>query len=363
MRRTAPFFVLASTLGLLACSDSLADPAGLTDMPPEVEPPLEQLPRVPATAAIAFVSTRDGAEHIYVANADGSEVTRVMEGSSPAWSWDGRKIALVRKASSAGPAGIYVMNSDGSQLRYLAGGQNPAWSPDGRILLTRVRGWLTGYDLYVMNGDGSDLTQLFSSPETTFWDGSISPFGVALPGRAAWSPDGRSFAYRAGGIVWIRDSVGSNVREFEELPDDLVSDPAWSPDGSRIAFATHPGPWQICDWWSGCRPGPGMGKSSAIHSYHLASADWEVIDAISPATAVLAANPDWSPDGSQLVFDLRDLSTVCLGYPCPTREPDSRRIFTLSVATGEVRRLIADAANPTVAEYEDYGPVWSRATH
>jgi hypothetical protein len=78
MCRNATFLVLASTLGLLACSDALTEPVDL------VEPPPEKAPHVPATAVLAFVSTRDGAEYIHVANADGSGVTRVAEGSSPA---------------------------------------------------------------------------------------------------------------------------------------------------------------------------------------------------------------------------------------------------------------------------------------
>jgi Tol biopolymer transport system component len=246
------------------------------------------------------------------------------------------------------------MNFDGSGLRYVGGGHSPAWSPDGRVVFTGVsgfddnNGWrVATWALYVMNSDGSGVTQLL--------DRSSS-------GRAAWSPDGRSMAF--GG--WILDADGSDLRELEALPD-RVSAPAWSPDGSRIAFMTDPGPWQVCVWLPdtfGCEPGPGVGKSSVIYSYHVAGADWEVIDAIYPAPAVLAANPDWSPDGSQLVFDMFDLtrSPTCWGSGCPRFDPDRRRIFTLSVETGEVRRLIPEAANPAVADYKDYAAVWSRET-
>lgn len=99
-----------------------------------------------------------------------------------------------------------------------------------------------------------------------------------------------------------------------------------------------------------------------MYSYDLTTAGRQVIEGIYPASLVLAANPDWSPDGSELVFDLLDptLSGPCWGY-CPNAgQLVPRRIFTLSLETGEVRRLIAEAANPAFADYEDYGPVWAR---
>ena len=359
MRRTAPLFVLASTLGVLACADSPTNPAG-----PQVESSPEQPPRVPATAALAFVSTRDGAEHIYVANADGSEVTRVTQGSSPAWSWDGRKIALVREASSAGPAGIYVMNYDGSALRYVGGGRSPAWSPDGRILFIEIHWGRTGV-VNVMNADGSGVTQLYSRGATTCaaWPCTITL--VPEAGAAAWSPGARSIAFREGATVFRIDADGSDLRALDELPD-LGSEPAWSPSGSRIAVVTDPGVWKICSWVPGsqpgpCRPGPGIGKSSVVYSYDLATGARRVIPAIFPLSGAGAGNPDWSPDGSQLLFDLRDATLSCMGGGCPDAGSGGpRRIYTMSVETGEVRRLIPEAVNPAVADYEDLDAVWSR---
>ena len=84
-----------------------------------------------STGPIAFVSDRDGTEQIYLANEDGSAVTRLTPGALPAWSRDGQRLAFTNAR------GIYVINVDGSGLRHLASGWEPDWSPDGRMLVFR----------------------------------------------------------------------------------------------------------------------------------------------------------------------------------------------------------------------------------
>ena len=45
-----------------------------------------------STGPIAFVSDRDGSDQIYLANEDGSAVTRLTEGWTPTWSRDGQRL-------------------------------------------------------------------------------------------------------------------------------------------------------------------------------------------------------------------------------------------------------------------------------
>jgi Tol biopolymer transport system component len=339
MRPTTALIALAALPGLLACADSPTDPPPPPPPPPSPAAELCEVDPVgPATVAIAFVSTRDGAEHIYVANADGSGVTCLTEGSAPAWSWDGEKIAFVRPETPDGPNAIYTMNFDGSGLRNLGPGASPAWSPDGRIAFTRATGWTTS-GLYVMNADGSGVEPLLLVHDLpgrcSDWPCWFHP-GI---GAAAWSPDGRSLVVREyfSSQTFVLNAAGSGLREIEELPGSAGA-PAWSPDGSRIAAIRQTDP----------RTSP-VEASSVIYTYDPISGDQDVITLVHQS-AVRAEGLDWSPDASHMVLDLYD----------PTRSVRRRRIHVVSTVTGEIRQLIPDADAAAEAHYEDYGPVWSR---
>ena len=87
---------------------------------------------------------------------------RTGRDADPAWSPDGKRIAFRRSTVNSG-FDVYVMNADGSKVERLVGGpateEKPAWSPDGSRLLTvsdrtdpgKVQG------LYVVNSSGGKL--------------------------------------------------------------------------------------------------------------------------------------------------------------------------------------------------------------
>ena len=78
---------------------------------------------------------------IFVMNADGSAPTAIspngLDDTTPVWSPDGRKIALVSRRD--GNREIYVMDVESSDVvnitRHPADDWTPAWSPDGSQLL------------------------------------------------------------------------------------------------------------------------------------------------------------------------------------------------------------------------------------
>lgn len=89
--------------------------------------------------------------------------------------------------------------------------------------------------------------------------------------------------------------VGCDSGIDPQLPDDYAADeaPAWSPDGSRIAYF-H---WET----SMDREG---GYPTGLYVLDLASGERSLV------IEGNVSNPDWSPDGERIAFDADDLFTV-----------------------------------------------------
>jgi Tol biopolymer transport system component len=286
---------------------------------------------------LAFVSRRDGNSEIYVMNADGSEqenLTRQPANDShPSWSRDGRKLVFVSRRD--GNAEIYVMNADGSGLRNLTRAPSddldPAWSPDGRAVAfvqkkcvpSRPCGTAFKAYLAVVNADGSGLRRLTTRPAHLFnpsWsaDGKTIRYGRSLvnadgsgsselprnvPLAGAWSPDGQRIAVVsvAHGFtearnpsklgLWVMNADGSNARRVAAKATS--GEPAWSPDGRRIAFRRYDRQPQVV---------PGRVVRSAGPSALF------VVNADGSGLRRLTRNAEnlrwfaWSPDGRTIAF-------------------------------------------------------------
>jgi len=130
---------------------------------------------------------------LYVRNLGSGRVRRLTfkGGRSPAWSERGR-IAFVRGSN------VYTVRSDGKGLRRITRrrGADPAWSPHGSRLV-----FVRGANLYVVRADGRGLKRL-ATP------------GADRPAQPAWSPDGRWIAYASfDSGVWIQRLDGSRLRQ------------------------------------------------------------------------------------------------------------------------------------------------------
>jgi beta-lactamase regulating signal transducer with metallopeptidase domain/Tol biopolymer transport system component len=188
---------------------------------------------------------------VHVLSAAGQLLRRVSGPTetedSPSWSPDGTLLACeFDRAESRNNSGdthgnIYVRSVEGLSSRRLtddaADYGRPAWSPQGRdIALLRREDGSTRWDLALIAADGTDLRVIPSG----------GPNGVHRS-SPAWSPDGRRLAYlaRAGGT---KDPSELRILDLDTLESlvpgttsvtgsDDIGHLAWSPDGEYIVLA------------------------------------------------------------------------------------------------------------------------------
>ena len=278
-----------------------------------------------------------------------------IEGSSPRWSPDGKRLAFSGRTGD-GKSGIVLANADGTGIEPLADvmssnhplpqvGERLAWSPDGRriafvsatpgpepemeadpIVITRY--WFRPASsaggrfsdnrrLHLFVADVGDASKCGSSPNGTYSEHSID-----------WSPDGKQLVYLSNREpdpdfffnydIFVID-VDSGVERRLTTTKNNEYGPVWSPDGKAIAYQGLERPITSSET-----------NMEDTHVWTLDVATGERRE-LGAAIDNRQGRPQWSPDGAWIYFTVQSRG--------------SARLHRLPAAGGAVELVDAERAD------------------
>jgi len=270
-----------------------------------------------------------------------------------------------------GTGNIFTMKPDGSdvhQLTFLTAAEGHAlfenWSADGtRLVFEEANPDFSLERIFVMNADGSNQHLLLSDPAYHHLFPSFSPDGS----RVAFSrcrPD-----FEACAIYRVKsDGQGlTAITHFDVRHNVLDFQPEYSPNGKTIAFFS-------------------FNRGGVIAAIYLMGAHGSNVRQLTPAS-LQAGAPDWSPDGSRIVFDTNccnpqhsaiwTMRADGTGLPEQLTFPGDDHDFVPAYApagdkiaferdspdfsTSSILVMNADGSNPLPIQADAFNPAWGPA--
>ncbi|MBD3376843.1 BamA/TamA family outer membrane protein [candidate division KSB1 bacterium] len=221
--------------------------------------------------------------------------------TSPAVSNRGDKVAFISDKDDF--FDIYLMSAiDGQMLGKLVRGQragnleelkwlrgpNISWSPDDKMII------------FTAKAGEEDALHFVDVKEAEI----VKSVQLNLDGiyNSAWSPDGNQIAF-----MGIKDGQGDlyiynlNTEELVQLTDDIFSniEPRWSPDGSKLIFASDRGPYLMDNIPAGIMPF----DIADMKNYDLYEITIDTKEMRRVVESDFAENtPIYSPDGKKIAF-------------------------------------------------------------
>jgi Tol biopolymer transport system component len=175
---------------------------------------------------------------------------------------------------------------------------------------------VTSCEIYVINADGSHPIRLTND---SAWN--------CCP---AWSPDGTRLAFVANpngpvqgphGAIYVINADGSQLTQLTNFANTAAENPSWSPDGAKIAFAN----------WS----------APEVGIIHVMNADGSHMTRLG-GVAYFNSPLNWSPDGARIAFE--------------------SHIYAHDVSSNDIHVLNTDGSgvtNLTDNSFYDGLPAWS----
>lgn len=300
-----------------------------------------------------------------------------------AWSPDGTKIAFTSSTVDLVPGdtnaskdvfvktvatgAIQRISTDAAGLQVNGGSFNPVWSPDGtRIAFVSESSGLVASD----TNNGSDLfvkTLANASVQRISTDSA----GLQASGSSfnpAWSPDGTRIAFLSGAAnlvsgdtngvadVFTKNLTTSAVQRVstagngDQASGESYDRPAWSPDGSKIAFSSYANNLVPGDTNTGMDVFVKDLSGGGVQRVSTTSSGGQANNGGSRDPGSYHAR--WSPDGTHVAFNSDADNLV------PVDTNNTSDVFLKNVATGAVKRASTTASGGQSDGFS-FLPEWS----